>query len=69
MDGRLVLAEQFKLCLRHRVTFDGDFEAVRRFNGKLGSRVNGPFDIVVLALVDSGQKVEVALAMPLLSMR
>lgn len=53
MDGRLVLEEQLKLCLRHRVTFNSDFEAVRWFNGKLGSRVNGPFDVVILALVDS----------------
>lgn len=69
MDGRLILEEQLKLRLRHRVTFNGDFKAVRWFNGKLGSRVNWPFDVVVLALVDSGQKVKVALAVLFLSMR
>lgn len=52
MDSRLVLEEQLKLCLRHRVTFNGDFEAVGWFNGKLGSGVNGSFDVNVLALVD-----------------
>lgn len=53
MDGGLVFAEQLKLCLRHRVPFNGDFEAVGWFNGLLGSRVNGPFDLAILALVDS----------------
>ena len=69
VDGRLILEEQLKLRLRHGVTFNGDFEAVRWFNGKLGSRINWPFDVVVLALVDSWHKVEVALAMLFLSVR
>jgi hypothetical protein len=53
MDGRLILEEQLELCLRHRVTFNGNFETMRWFNGKLGGRVNWPFDVVVLALMDS----------------
>ena len=69
MDGCLILEEQIKLRLRYRVTFNGDFKAMRWFNGKLGSRVNWPFDVIVLALVDSWHKVEVALAVLFLSVR
>lgn len=62
MDGRLVLAEQLKLCLRHRVAFDVNFEAMRWFQWTLGSRIHGPLDIAVLRLVDRSHHIEVAFA-------
>lgn len=53
VDGGLVFEEQRELRLGHRVALDGDLEAVCWFNGELGSRINGSFDIVVLAQMDS----------------
>lgn len=49
MNGSLILEEQLILCLGYGVTFSGDLEPMGRFDGTFGNRINGPFDVVILA--------------------
>lgn len=66
MDLGLVFDHQLMFCLRSRVTLEVDLKAMCRLQWTISGRVNGSFEIRVLCLMDSGQKIKVTFAVPLL---